>query len=146
MAGSTRRAWIVRSAGHEALLDTLGCPGISEGDAVMARAGRSPSAAATRGERRVTVLNKYRCRTPPGAVNIMRGGAWGNPFVIGKDGGRAEVIEKYRRWLWARIKADKAFAARVRALHGKDLVCCCAPAACHGDVLERAAAWLHDQP
>jgi len=90
----------------------------------------------------MTVLNKYHGRTPPGAVNSMRGGAWGNPFVIGRDGDRAEVVEKYRDWLWARIKADPLFAARVRSLHGKDLVCCCAPRPCHGDVLEKVAAYL----
>lgn len=39
-------------------------------------------------------------------------------------------------------RGDPAFAAQVRALHGRDLCCCCAPAACHAHVLERAAAWL----
>jgi len=92
----------------------------------------------------MTVLNKHHHggRVPPGAVSIMRGTPFGNPFVIGPDGGRAEVVEKYRQWLWARIKADAAFAGQVRELHGRDLCCCCAPAACHGHVLERAAEWL----
>jgi hypothetical protein len=28
-----------------------------------------------------------------------RSGPWGNPFIIGKDGTRAEVIAKYARWI-----------------------------------------------
>lgn len=93
----------------------------------------------------MAVLNKYHGPPPAGAVSIMRPGPWGNPFSIPGDGTRDKVVEKYRRWLWAKIKADPAFAARVRELHGKDLVCCCAPAACHGDVLARAAAWLAEE-
>jgi len=34
------------------------------------------------------------------------------------------------------------FAADVRSLHGRDLCCCCAPLACHADVLASAAAFL----
>lgn len=92
----------------------------------------------------MTVLNKHHHggKVPPGAVNIMRGTPFGNPFVIGADGDRAEVIAKYRTHLWRRMAGDRAFRDQIRALHGKDLCCCCAPAACHGDVLERAAAWL----
>ena len=91
----------------------------------------------------VGVLNRYHHggRVPPGSVNIMRGTRWGNPFVIGRDGDRAEVVRKYRRWLWQAIQSDPSMADAVRHLHGRDLCCCC-PAACHGDVLVAAAAWL----
>jgi hypothetical protein len=41
------------------------------------------------------VLNKRDAGANAG-VYIGRGSAWGNPYVIGKDGDRAEVIEKYR--------------------------------------------------
>lgn len=92
----------------------------------------------------MAVLNKHHhgCRVPPGAVDIMRGSEWGNPFVIGRDGDRAAVVAKYRRWLWHRLRTEVGLAGRVLALHGRDLCCCCAPAACHGDVLAAAAAWL----
>jgi len=56
----------------------------------------------------------------------------GYPFAIGKDGSRAEVIDKYRRWLQGQPKLIEA--ARME-LAGKDLVCFCWPAPCHGDVL-----------
>ncbi|WP_018949030.1 DUF4326 domain-containing protein [Thioalkalivibrio sp. ALMg11] len=78
------------------------------------------------------VLNKRRDGVPPGAVYIGRGGPWGNPFVLGRDGDRETVIAKYRSHLLARPE----LVERARAeLAGKDLVCFCAPAACHGDVL-----------
>ena len=78
------------------------------------------------------VLNKYKDGIPPGAVYIGRPSKWGNPFVIGKDGTRKEVIQKYREWLF---QHPEFIEAARRALAGKDLVCYCAPKACHGDVL-----------
>ena len=68
-------------------------------------------------------------------------GRWGNPFQIGRDGDRGEVIEKYRRWLWKEVKAGRIALADLAALHGKRLGCWCAPQACHGEVLEAAAMW-----
>ena len=62
---------------------------------------------------------------------IGRPSKWGNRFVIGRDGTREEVIEKYVEWL-----ADQPeLIADLHELHGKDLVCWCAPQNCHGDVL-----------
>lgn len=79
------------------------------------------------------VLNKY---TNGRGVNIMRPTKWGNPFVIGRDGSRADVIAKFESYLAKR--PDLVEAAR-KELRGKDLVCCCAPLPCHGDVLSRIA-------
>lgn len=36
--------------------------------------------------------------------DVCRPGVLGNPFVIGKDGFRPEVLEKYKTYLWAIIK------------------------------------------
>ena len=92
----------------------------------------------------MAVLNKYHHggKVPAGAVDIMRGTPWGNPFVIGRDGDRAEVVARYRVWLWREIQTKPGMGEAVRKLQGRDLCCCCAPAACHGDVLARAAAYL----
>lgn len=66
-----------------------------------------------------------------GDCYIGRPGPWGNPFAIGKDGTRAEVIEKFRAY----IEARPDLVQRLRARAPQRLVCWCAPRACHGDVL-----------
>lgn len=76
-----------------------------------------------------------------GAVRIDRKTRWGNPFVIGRDGSREEVIALYRAELWRRIRAGEINLDDLAALHGKSLACWCAPRPCHGEVLARAAAW-----
>jgi hypothetical protein len=60
---------------------------------------------------------------------------WGNPFVIGEDGTREEVIAKYREYLLGKPE----LLARLPQLRGKVLACWCAPKACHGDVLAELA-------
>lgn len=69
-------------------------------------------------------------------VYIGRGGPWGNPFVIGKDGSRLEVIEKYREW----IRKQPNLMATIHQLHGKTLGCFCGKQKCHGEVLLEIAA------
>jgi len=95
----------------------------------------------------VPVINKYHHgnRVPPGAVDIMRGSRFGNPFVIGVHGDRGEVIAKFKRHLWRRMRNDPQLRTDLLALHGATVCCCCAPAPCHGDVLLEAAAWVASQ-
>jgi hypothetical protein len=83
------------------------------------------------------VYNKHHRNAPADAVYIGRGSPWGNPFKIGQHGTREQVIERYRREVLPRLD--------LRPLVGKSLVCFCAPAACHGDVLLAAAAALGDR-
>ena len=64
-------------------------------------------------------------------VLIDRRTKWGNPFIIGRDGDRTEVIDKYRQW----IRVNKELKGMLHELKGKRLGCCCKPKACHGDVL-----------
>ena len=71
---------------------------------------------------------------------------WGNPFVIGRDGTRAEVIAKYKQLLWQRIKSGEVSIPDLLALDGKTLGCFCKPAACHGDVIAAAVACAKEQP
>lgn len=68
-------------------------------------------------------------------VNIMRGSVWGNPFRIGVDGDRHDVIATYRKW----ILDQPHLLARLPEIRGRILGCCCAPLPCHGDVLAELA-------
>lgn len=58
-----------------------------------------------------------------------------NPFKIGKDGSREEVIEKYRNYITTKIKNDVLLKEELLTLKGKNLGCWCAPEPCHGNVL-----------
>jgi hypothetical protein len=80
-------------------------------------------------------LNKHRDKLTASAVYVGRPSPFGNPFVIGEDGTRDEVIELYRKWFYQRIMNDPQFKADVDGLRGHDLVCWCAPKACHADVI-----------
>ena len=76
---------------------------------------------------------------PKGCVYVGRPSKWGNPFVVGKDGTREQVIEKYRVWIGHRIENGEV---DIEELRGQDLLCWCAPLPCHGDVLvELANRW-----
>jgi len=66
-------------------------------------------------------------------------GCFGNPFMIGRDGTREEVIQKYRRYFEHRLGVDPEFRECVLDLRGKRLGCFCKPDECHGDVI---AEWL----
>jgi hypothetical protein len=68
-------------------------------------------------------------------VFIGRPTKWGNPFIIGRDGSREEVIAKYEDHLRYQPELINA----LDELRGKTLGCFCAPEPCHGDVLARWA-------
>lgn len=71
------------------------------------------------------------CKKEPYDVYIGRPSKWGNPFVVGKDGTREEVIEKYKQW----VLTQQHLIDSLHELKGKILGCWCYPQACHGDVL-----------
>lgn len=60
---------------------------------------------------------------------------WGNPWHIGKDGTRDEVIERFSKYFHARLKIDKDFQEKTEELRGKTLLCWCKPKRCHCDVI-----------
>lgn len=67
-----------------------------------------------------------------------RGSVFGNPFEIGRDGTRQEVIEKYRRWFGFLVKS-KFVQDQLRSMRGKKLGCFCkqphVEVDCHVDVI-----------
>lgn len=64
-------------------------------------------------------------------VKVDRSTKWGNPFKIGRDGTRDEVIAKYREW----VVKQPVLMSRINEIHGKVLGCWCAPEPCHAEVL-----------
>lgn len=82
------------------------------------------------------VWNKRDPNVPKDAIYVGRPSAYGNPYVIGKHGTRTEVICKFRADMETlRTNCPKLYRQMADQLRGKDLVCWCAPAACHADVL-----------
>ncbi|CAF0871380.1 unnamed protein product [Rotaria sp. Silwood1] len=76
------------------------------------------------------------CKKSNYDVYIGRPSDWGNPFVIGKDGDRADVIEKYRSWI---MRQPDLLARAKKELRGQRIACWCKPEACHGDILAEIA-------
>ncbi len=74
-------------------------------------------------------------------ISVARPSALGNPFVIGRDGDRADVIGKFRVWFAEELPHNPslrdAFARILKAARRGDvtLLCWCAPLACHADVI-----------
>ncbi|WPF71447.1 hypothetical protein [Escherichia phage vB_EcoM_JL1] len=68
-----------------------------------------------------------------------------NPFKMFKESQRDYVCEEYRKYLWKQIKSGEVTIDDLLALDGKDLVCWCAPARCHGDTIMAAIEWAKKQ-
>jgi hypothetical protein len=85
----------------------------------------------------VMMTSVVHCLREPYDVYIGRGrhSKWGNPFRIGPDGDRVEVIRKYADW----VRTRPELMAALPELRGKVLGCWCRPEACHGDVLAELA-------
>lgn len=77
------------------------------------------------------VYNRSHKNEPAGAVYVGRPSKWGNPFAIGVDGTRDDVLVKYMLWLCS----EDALMHALGELRGKDLVCWCKPLPCHADIL-----------
>ena len=94
----------------------------------------------------ILIVNKYHGKS---GEYIGRGSPLGNPFVIGKHGTREEVIQLYKTWLELQIKpygkeqwVNTAVCNELNKiaqdyLDGNEvkLLCYCAPAKCHGEVI-----------
>lgn len=79
-----------------------------------------------------TIHNKYKETFD---IYIGRPTIYGNPFEMGKDGTREEVVAKYRAWFYEKIKNDINFKNALLPLKNKRLGCFCKPKSCHGDVI-----------
>lgn len=66
---------------------------------------------------------------------------YGNPFKVGKDGTRAQVIHLFENWLRDCIRMGHYTLEFLAELFGQTLGCFCAPEPCHGDVWAYYANW-----
>jgi len=72
------------------------------------------------------VLNNRRDKISPRTTTyIGRGSLYGNPFVIGTDGDRDSVCDQYEKEVLPTLN--------LLPLFGRNVVCYCSPARCHGD-------------
>jgi hypothetical protein len=98
--------------------------------------------------RTTTVMNMTGHRDDPEVADVvyvgraMYRGGWrlpaspfANPFRIGVDGDREQVIAKYRDYLLGRPD----LLALLPDLRGKRLGCWCKPLPCHADVIAELA-------
>lgn len=72
---------------------------------------------------------------PRDVIYIGRPGDWGNPYVIGRDGSREDVVRKYCAYLLS----NRKLLGRLHELSGKSLSCWCHPNLCHGHILMELA-------
>lgn len=58
-----------------------------------------------------------------------------NPFKIGRDGNRNEVLDKYKDYIIKKLDNDINLRNELMKLKDKNLGCWCAPDPCHGNIL-----------
>lgn len=89
---------------------------------------------------RVLSMHKLRGVLPAGAVYVGRPTKWGNPFIVGRDGKRVDVVRKYRELLTGQVQRGEV---SLEELRGVDVACYChewdglgpSPDFCHADVI-----------
>jgi hypothetical protein len=87
-------------------------------------------------------------KMPPNTAVVDRSTKWGNPFVVGEHGTRAECVDRFAKLMAGYIcvsdgpapNLQMAYRAMVavncRELKGKNLACWCGPGRpCHADIL-----------
>jgi hypothetical protein len=88
----------------------------------------------------MAITSVVNCKRDRYDIYIGRPSSWGNPYKIGRDGTREEVIHKYREW----ILTQPRLLQRLPELHGKVLGCWCVQQPvnsirttkeCHGEIL-----------
>lgn len=111
---------------------------------------------------RVRMSRAKGAKLPPNTVVVARPSPWGNPFVVGKHGTRAECVHLFKLMLTGSICVSKDHATsdaqlaylkhagtNLEQLRGKNLACWCTlDGPCHADALLEIAnhASMHFTP
>lgn len=100
---------------------------------------------------RIQLSRRKGWRMPENAVSVARPGPWGNPFIVGKHGNRAECVRLHLLLMGGLITmgldnhdaqvAHREHVVRHREeLRGRDLACWCSlDGPCHADTLIEVA-------
>ena len=82
------------------------------------------------------------CKKSKYDIYIGRPTVYGNPFIIGKDGNREEVIRKFEE----HARNNQSLLHFISLLH-KDAIlgCWCAPEKCHGDIIIKLWKEFYEQ-
>lgn len=86
------------------------------------------------------MIKVVHCQKQTYDILIDRTTMWGNPFHIGKDGNRSDVMNKFFLWITGRDyknfkqKERQLILDNMDELRNKVLACWCKPMACHGDI------------
>lgn len=116
---------------------------------------RPPLPRAGAGLPTITIANRHRTADAgPSVIYCGRGTPLGNPYEIGTHGDRAQVLQRYRDWLSRQIRVggrNPAYVELLRlatlaAAEPITLLCSCAPARCHTEIIRDALHWLLDVP
>jgi hypothetical protein len=85
----------------------------------------------------VEVVNLKYCKDwgKSGDFKIDRTTKWGNPYLIGKDGDRDDVCNKYAIYIRNQLQNGNLNIKELQ--NAKRLGCWCKPLRCHGDELKK---------
>lgn len=88
--------------------------------------------------RKANILNAHVTgKDVVGAVYVGRPSDFGNPIKLSDDEPRGATLERYAAWLATQAE----LVGRMRdELAGRDLICWCAPRACHAEIIRHVAA------
>jgi hypothetical protein len=98
---------------------------------------------------KITVRNK---KTYKGKGEYVgRSSVLGNRFKMKSEDDRKEVVTRFKVWLWQQMQADNREVLNelyrllliAREEEELNLICWCAPEACHADVIAAAIRYLH---
>ena len=85
-------------------------------------------------------------------IQIDRRTWLGNPFILGPDGNRATVIEKYKVWFDQQMLSNEEFKEKFYDMcksyaHYEivQLACWCSPQPCHGDIIKQAMEEIYHE-
>lgn len=100
---------------------------------------------------RVQLSRRKGWKMPPNTVRVDRAGVWGNPFIVGKHGTRAECVDLYLKLAMGYVcislpnvedqRVTCGWMKKAGMLKGMNLACWCPlpkegePDVCHAAVL-----------